>query len=74
METRFGALGAEGERDASRSTRVVELGSPEIFEYPFSYVSEPGEMLLTDQEVANLREYTPYRTYIPEPERQYKCA
>jgi ribose transport system ATP-binding protein len=27
METRFGALGAEGERDASRSTRVVELGS-----------------------------------------------
>ena len=27
METRFGALGAEGERDASRSARVVELGS-----------------------------------------------
>jgi hypothetical protein len=39
------------------SYRVVELGSPEIFEYPFSYVSEPGEMELTDHEVANLREY-----------------
>jgi hypothetical protein len=39
------------------SYRVVELGSPEIFEYPFSYVSEPGEMRLTDHEVANLREY-----------------
>ena len=39
------------------SYRVVELGSPEIFDYPFSYVSEPGEMLLTDHEVANLREY-----------------
>jgi transposase len=24
--------------------------------------------------LANLREYTPYRTYIPEPERQYKCV
>jgi hypothetical protein len=37
--------------------RVVELGSPEIFQYPFSYVSEPGEMDLTEQEVVNLREY-----------------
>src|SRR5262245_44231314 len=26
------------------SYRVVELSSPEIFQYPFSYVSEPGEM------------------------------
>jgi len=39
------------------SYRVVELSSPEIFEYPFAYVSEPGEMQLTDQEVKNLREY-----------------
>jgi hypothetical protein len=39
------------------SYRVVELGSPEIFDYPFSYVSEPGEMLLSEAEVANLREY-----------------
>jgi hypothetical protein len=39
------------------SYRIVDLGSDEIFEYPFAYVSEPGEMALTDQEVHNLREY-----------------
>jgi len=39
------------------SYRVVELASPEIFKYPFAYVSEPGEMLLSDHEVENLREY-----------------
>jgi hypothetical protein len=39
------------------SYRIVELSSPEIFKYPFSYVSEPGEMLLTDQEIENLRQY-----------------
>jgi len=41
----------------SLSYRVVELSSPEIFKYPFAYVSEPGEMLLSDVEVENLREY-----------------
>lgn len=39
------------------SYRIVELGSPEVFDYPFAYVSEPGEMELTDQEVINLREF-----------------
>lgn len=39
------------------SYRIVQLESPEIFKYPFAYVSEPGEMWLTDQEVMNLREY-----------------
>ena len=39
------------------SYRVVELSSPEIFKYPFAYVSEPGEMRLSDEEVENLREY-----------------
>lgn len=39
------------------SYRIVELGSEEVFDYPFAYVSEPGEMELTDQEVENLREY-----------------
>jgi Domain of unknown function (DUF4159) len=39
------------------SYKIVELGSPEIFKYPFSYVSEPGEMNLTDTEVLNLRQY-----------------
>src|SRR5262245_15770196 len=31
----------------SMSYRIVELGSPEVFNYPFGYVSEPGEMELT---------------------------
>jgi len=39
------------------SFRVVDLGSPEVFDYPFVYISEPGEMQLTTQEVVNLREF-----------------
>ena len=39
------------------SYRVVELSSPEIFKYPFAYVSEPGEMDLSDEEVENLHQY-----------------
>ncbi len=39
------------------SYKIVELGSDEVFDYPFAYVSEPGEMELTDQEVINLREF-----------------
>ena len=39
------------------SYRLVELGQNEVFDYPFAYISEPGEMALTDQEVANLREF-----------------
>jgi hypothetical protein len=39
------------------SYRIVELGSDEVFEHPFAYVSEPGEMELTDKEVENLREF-----------------
>jgi hypothetical protein len=39
------------------SYRLLELGSPEIFNHPFAYVSEPGEMEMTEREVANLREF-----------------
>jgi hypothetical protein len=39
------------------SFRIVELGSEDVFDYPFAYISEPGEMELTDQEVFNLREF-----------------
>lgn len=39
------------------SYRIVELGSDEVFDHPFAYVSEPGEMELTEAEVVNLREY-----------------
>jgi hypothetical protein len=37
--------------------KVVDLASPEIFRYPFSYVSHPGEVFPSDAEIANLREY-----------------
>src|SRR5207249_11151856 len=39
------------------SYRIVQLGSPDVFKYPFAVVSEPGEMALTDAEVDNLREF-----------------
>ncbi len=39
------------------SYRIVELGSDEVFDYPFAYVSEPGEMELTEQELRNFREF-----------------
>src|SRR5262249_53802150 len=39
------------------SYKIVRLDSPEIFQYPFLYLSEPGFMILTDKEVANLGEY-----------------
>ncbi|HEY5665915.1 MAG TPA: DUF4159 domain-containing protein, partial [Gammaproteobacteria bacterium] len=28
--------------------RLLDLSSPEIFEYPFAYISEPGEMEMTE--------------------------
>ena len=39
------------------SYRLIELSSPEIFDFPFAYISEPGEMELTEAEVTNLHEY-----------------
>jgi len=39
------------------SYRIVELSSDEVFDYPFAYVSEPGEMELSEKEVEHLREY-----------------
>ncbi|MBI3895646.1 MAG: DUF4159 domain-containing protein [Acidobacteria bacterium] len=36
---------------------IVALGSEEIFQYPFLYFSEVGEMNLTERETINFREY-----------------
>jgi hypothetical protein len=36
---------------------VVPIESEEIFKYPFGYISEPGQMWLTDEEVRNFREF-----------------
>jgi hypothetical protein len=40
-----------------RAYKIVQLSSPDIFQYPFLYVSEPGYMDLTDKETVNLRNY-----------------
>ena len=39
------------------SYQIVDLASPDIFKYPFSYVSHPGEVIPSDEEIVNLREY-----------------
>ena len=39
------------------SYKIVPIGSPEIFNYPFGYISEPGMMRLNEQEVKNFREF-----------------
>lgn len=39
------------------SYKIVELSSPEVFDYPFLYLSEPGFLRLTDKEISNLGEY-----------------
>ncbi len=39
------------------SYRIVPMGSKDIFKYPFGYISEPGQMRLTDEEVKNFREF-----------------
>jgi len=37
--------------------KVLELTDPELFNYPFIYIIEPGDMILMDEEVAALRKY-----------------
>ena len=39
------------------SYRIVPISSKDIFKYPFGYISEPGMMSLTNEEVKNFREY-----------------
>jgi hypothetical protein len=39
------------------SYKIVPLESDEIFDYPFGYISEPGQMELNEQEVKNFREF-----------------
>ncbi len=37
--------------------RVIELTDPELFRFPFIYISEPGDLQFSEEEVANLRRY-----------------
>jgi hypothetical protein len=40
-----------------KSYRIVALESDDVFKYPFAYISEPGMMRLSDQEVRNFRAF-----------------
>ena len=46
-----------GIRVRPNSYKIVQLSSPDIFNYPFLYLSEPGFLLLNEKEIANLGEY-----------------
>jgi len=46
-----------GVRVTSDSYKIVQLDSPDIFKYPFLYLSEPGFLALNNKEIANLGEY-----------------
>ena len=39
------------------SYQIVDIDSPELFRYPFTYLCEPGYLQLNPKDVANLREY-----------------
>ena len=44
-------------RTSDDAYEIVQLGSDDIFRFPFLYVSEPGFMQLDSGELDNLREY-----------------
>ncbi len=40
-----------------RDEDIVEVGSPEIFQYPYVYMTGHGNVVFTDTEVENMRKY-----------------
>jgi len=44
-------------KTSSTSFQIVDIDSPELFRYPFAYLSEPGYLDLNAKDVVNLREY-----------------
>jgi hypothetical protein len=43
--------------DVAEHGRVIAINDPELFQYPFVYTSEPGQMVLTPEDAAFMREY-----------------
>ncbi len=41
----------------ARREKIIPVGSPALFNYPFAYILEVGTLNLTNAEAANLREY-----------------
>jgi hypothetical protein len=50
-------MGVTGVHTNPEAYEIVDLDSDDIFRFPFLYVSEPGFMDLTEDEMKNLREY-----------------
>jgi hypothetical protein len=44
-------------KTSSMAYQIVDIDSPELFEYPFAYLCEPGYLQLNAKDVVNLREY-----------------
>src|SRR5688572_2384605 len=42
---------------STESYKIVRFDDPDVFQFPFLYVSEPGFMNLTEKEINGLREY-----------------
>jgi len=43
--------------NVSDHSRAIPINDPDLFKYPFIYSSEVGQMVLTDQDAAIMREY-----------------
>ena len=43
--------------NANPNLKVIQVGSDELFDYPFAYIAELGRLNLSKKEAANLREY-----------------
>ena len=43
--------------NANPDLKVIPVGSPELFDYPFAYIAELSRLNLSKKEAANLREY-----------------
>jgi Domain of unknown function (DUF4159) len=46
-----------GIRSSSTAYQIVDIDSPDLFNYPFAYLCEPGYLQLTPKDAVNLREY-----------------
>jgi hypothetical protein len=42
---------------ARNAYQIVDIDSPDLFKYPFAYMSEPGYLELNDKDVKNFRAY-----------------
>ena len=43
--------------DIAERGRLIPLNDPDLFQYPFLYTSEPGQIVLTEDDAAIMREY-----------------